>query len=300
MNTKQRLKPEHLGFLSVLAGAGCIGLAPIWVRLSELGPVSTAFHRLLLALPLLWIWQTWDIKQDKKKQILNKPMPALKWFALAGLMFALDMAFWHESIHHTTVANATLLANAAPIFVTIAARFLFNEHISKGFVGGMLLTMSGAVLLTGASLSTSKSNLYGDLIAIVAAVFYAGYMLSLKHLRQYVSTAPLMARTAIFSALALCLFTLIMGEPMIPQTAKGWWVLLALAVTGQVLGQGFIAYGFAHLPASFSAVSLLFQPLVAAMAAWILLKESMSINQMVGGIIILTGILIARKSSSSG
>jgi len=65
---KQRLKPEHLGFLSVLAGAGCIGLAPIWVRLSELGPVSTAFHRLLLALPLLWVWQSWDSKQDKKKQ----------------------------------------------------------------------------------------------------------------------------------------------------------------------------------------------------------------------------------------
>ena len=296
---KQRIKPEHLGFLSVLAGAGCIGLAPIWVRLSELGPVSTAFHRLLLALPFLWIWQSWDTKQDQKKGVPSKPMPALKWFALAGLMFALDMAFWHESIHHTTVANATLLANAAPIFVTIAARFLFNERITKGFVGGMVLTLSGAVLLTGASLSTSKAYLYGDMIAIVAAVFYAGYMLSLKHLRQYVSTAPLMARTAIFSAVALCLFTLIMGESIIPQTAKGWWVLLALAVTGQVLGQGFIAYGFAHLPASFSAVSLLFQPLVAAMAAWILLKESMSPPQILGGIVILTGILLARRASHS-
>ena len=296
---KQRLKPEHLGFLSVLAGAGCIGLAPIWVRLSELGPVSTAFHRLLLALPFLWVWQSWDTKQDQKKGAPSKPMPALKWFALAGLMFALDMAFWHESIHHTTVANATLLANAAPIFVTIAARFLFNERITKGFVGGMALTLSGAVLLTGASLSTSKANLYGDMIAIVAAVFYAGYMLSLKHLRQYVSTAPLMARTAIFSAAALCLFTLIMGESMMPQTAKGWWVLLALAVTGQVLGQGFIAYGFAHLPASFSAVSLLFQPLVAAMAAWILLKESMSPPQILGGVVILTGILLARRASHS-
>ncbi|MBT5927751.1 MAG: DMT family transporter [Verrucomicrobia bacterium] len=294
---KNSIKQERLGFLAVIAGAGCIGLAPIWVRFSELGPVSTAFHRLLLALPMLWLWQTWDTRPSKQTATSNQSKPSMKWFALTGVLFALDMAFWHESLHHTTVANATLLTNAAPIFVVIAARFLFNERITHWFIGGMFLTLLGAILLTGASFSTSKERLYGDMIAIVAAVFYGGYMLSLKHLRKSVATASLMARSGIFSAIALGVFAVIMGEPLIPKTIDGWLILFVLALTGQVLGQGLIAYGFAHLPASFSAVSLLFQPLVAAVAAWVLLHESMSLLQMLGGVVILSGIILAKKSS---
>ncbi len=290
------MKQEHLGFLAVLAGAGFIGLAPIWVRLSELGPVSTAFHRLFLALPMLWLWQSWEQKQTIERKTNRPPTKAGKWFALTGVLFALDMAFWHESLHHTTVANATLLTNAAPIFVTIAARFLFNERITKWFIAGMVLTMTGAFLLTGASLNTSKDHLYGDLIAIIAAIFYGGYMLSVKHLRRSVTTASLMARSGIFSTIALGIFALSLGETLVPGTWQGWLILLVLALTGQVLGQGLIAYGFAHLPASFSALSLLFQPLVAAVAAWILLKESMSGLQMLGGAIILGGIALAKKS----
>ena len=293
---KHRLKQEHVGFLDVFAGAGCIGLAPIWVRLSELGPVSTAFHRLLLALPMLWLWAAWDTQPNKREE-KNKPAgTSTKWFAITGFLFALDMAFWHEALHHTTVANATLLTNAAPIFVTIAARFLFNERITRWFIGGMILTMLGAVLLTGASLSISREQLYGDFMAILAAFFYGAYMLSLKHIRVTVRTAPLMARSAVYSTIALGVFALILGEQIFPSTIHGWLVLFALAMTGQVLGQGLIAYGFAHLPASISALSLLFQPLVAAIAAWAVLHESMSSMQMFGGVIILSGIFLAKRS----
>jgi drug/metabolite transporter (DMT)-like permease len=156
--------------------------------------------------------------------------------------------------------------------------------------------MLGAVLLTGASLSISKEQLYGDFIAILAAIFYGAYMLSLKHLRVTVRTAPLMARSAVYSTIALGIFALILGEKIFPSTIHGWLVLFALAMTGQVLGQGLIAYGFAHLPASISALSLLFQPLVAAIAAWAILHESMSSMQMFGGVIILSGIFLAKRS----
>lgn len=291
------LKNQRLGWMAILAGAACIGLAPIWVRYSEIGPVATAFHRLFLALPFLWVWSGIDRRQSLKHPASPRPRPAMKWMALAGVLFALDMAFWHESLHHTTVANATLLTNAAPIFVTLAARFLFQEVITKTFVIGMCVTFMGALMLTGASWSTSSERLYGDGVALIAALFYAGYMLSIKQLRRHLNTAPLMARTALFSAMVLGVMAWGMEEPLIPASAGGWGVLIALALTGQVLGQGLIAFGFAHLPASFSAVSLLLQPLVAAVAAWLLLKESMSPLQLVGGGVILAGILMARRAS---
>jgi len=74
-------------------------------------------------------------------------------------------------------------------------------------------------------------------------------------------------------------------------------VLLALAVVTQILGQGLIAYAFAHLPASLSAVSLLIQPVVAAFAAWILFGEAVGPVQFAGGAIVLAGIWLAKKGS---
>jgi drug/metabolite transporter (DMT)-like permease len=106
-----------------------------------------------------------------------------------------------------------------------------------------------------------------------------------------------LARTAPFSALVLGLIAWFLDEPMVPESTHGWGILIALAFTGQVLGQGLIAYGFKHLTASLSSVSLLLQPLVAAIAAWILLKESMVTSQLLGGVIILAGIFLARRSS---
>ena len=85
---------------------------------------------------------------------------------------------------------------------------------------------------------------------------------------------------------------------MNPASWTGWVTLCSLAFIGQVLGQGLIAYGFKHLPASLSALSLLLQPLVASLAAWMILKETMSPIQIVGGIIVLYGISLARKTES--
>ena len=86
-------------------------------------------------------------------------------------------------------------------------------------------------------------------------------------------------------------------QPFGPQGSQGWLVLVALAVVTQILGQGLIAYAFAHLPASLSSVSLLIQPVVAALAAWVLFGEAVGPMQFLGGAVVLAGIWIAKKAS---
>jgi drug/metabolite transporter (DMT)-like permease len=88
-------------------------------------------------------------------------------------------------------------------------------------------------------------------------------------------------------------------ERLLPGSAQGWLVLLGLAFTAQILGQGLITYGFAHLPAGYSSLTLLLQPLVAAASAWMLLSERLSASQAVGGCILLTGIFLARQTPTS-
>jgi drug/metabolite transporter (DMT)-like permease len=84
---------------------------------------------------------------------------------------------------------------------------------------------------------------------------------------------------------------------MLPASALGWTFLAGLALVSHAGGQGLIAYALAHLPAAFSSVGLLFQPVMAALFAWWLLSESLVPLQVAGGLVVLAGIYLARRGS---
>ena len=280
----------------LLFGALCIAFAPIFVRLSELGPSATAFYRLLFALPVVWSWMALDWKTDSGSR-----RPATwkdyRLLALAGFFFAGDLAVWHWSIRLTSVANATLLANFAPIFVTLGAYFIFGERYSRTFLIGMVCAICGVVILLGDSVNISHKHLLGDVCGMVTAVFYGGYILTVGRLRTSFSTATIMAWSGLTTCLVLIPVTALSGESFIAATFNGWLVLVGLALVSQVGGQSMIAYALAHLSAAFGSVALLLQPVLAAVFAWILFKEGLSLLQMCGGIIVLTGVYFARRGS---
>jgi drug/metabolite transporter (DMT)-like permease len=142
------------------------------------------------------------------------------------------------------------------------------------------------------------TRLLGDALGAFSAMFYAGYMLAIKLARDAnVSTARLMAWSTTITAIALLPVMLLAPQPFLPASAGGWLVLLGLALVTQIFGQGLIAYAFAHLPASLSSVSLLIQPVMAALFAWMLFGEAIGPAQFVGGAIVLAGIWLARKGS---
>ena len=288
--------PTRLAFPALLLGATAIGLAPIFVRLSETGPVATAFYRMFLSLPVLGVW--WWTERHRCGSLPTANNRWIRsWLVAAGLFFAADLAVWHWSIRITTVANATLLANLAPLFVTLASWAIFGQRFRAGFLIGMAIALAGAFVLMSASLGFGQTRLVGDLLGMLTAVFYAGYIVSVARLRAGVSTATVMFGSAAVSAAALLPLALLSGENLLPVSVNGWFVLLALAVVSHVGGQGLIAWALAHLSAAFGSVSLLWQPVAAALFAWLLLHESLGAWQVAGGIIVLAGIYLARRAS---
>ncbi|TVR79157.1 MAG: DMT family transporter [Rhodospirillales bacterium] len=278
-------------------GAIGIGFAPIFVRLSELGPITTAFYRLFLALPALWLWLA--LAERGRPTTAPRPRRTGDWLGLlaAGLFFAGDLSFWHWSIRLTSVANATLLANFAPVFVALAGFLLFAERFSRTFMVGMAMALIGACVLMGESVTIGASAVLGDVLGLTAAVFYAGYIVAVARLRARFSTPTIMAWSSLITCAALFPTALVSGEDLVPVTLYGWGVLVGLALVSQVGGQSLIAFALAHLPAAFSAVSLLLQPAVAALLAWILLDEALGPVQGAGALMILAGILVARRGS---
>jgi len=278
---------------ALFLGAAGISFAPIFVRLSETGPTATAFWRIALSLPILAVLMM--RRPDAERRVSR--LSGRPWAGLiaTGLFFAADLGVWHWSIHFTTVANATLFANFAPIFVTLAAFFLFGERFSKFFYGGLAGATLGAATLIGASLSMSPRTLFGDMLGLATAVFYAGYLMTVSRLRARVSTLALMFWSGLVSSLALLLAALATGEAMIPVSARGWAVLVALALISQVLGQTLIAYALVHLSAAFGSVNLMLQPVLSIVLAWGLLSESLGPRQILGALIVLTGLFLAHR-----
>ncbi|HEX6156352.1 MAG TPA: DMT family transporter [Burkholderiales bacterium] len=278
---------------ALLLGATCIALSPIFVRLSEAGPTATAFWRVALAVPALWV--LYLLKARARTQRYSGKWPLL---LAAGFAFAGDLAFWHTSIKLTSVANSTLLANLASIFVTLAAWMFLKHKPTRLFLAGLAAALIGVGLLVHTSLTFSSTGLLGDALGVVTAMFYAGYILAVKGLRDRgETTLHLMAVTSTITALFLLPVALASGEPMLPSSAFGWWMLIGLALISHAAGQGLIAYALAHLPAAFSSVSLLFQPVMAALFAWLLLSEGLVPLQIAGGIVVLFGIYLARRGS---
>ncbi len=286
---------RSLAFLALLAGAVAIGFAPIFVRLSDTSPTASAFWRVALAAPVLWAWL---LTSQRGSVTADAPSSrhTLRILILTGVMFACDLGVWHLSVAWTSVANSTLEANFAPIFVTLGAWLLWKQRPTALFVIALAITLAGAMLLIGPNYNAGGTAFIGDALGLLAAVFYAGYMLSLKAATGRTSILRIMAISTTVSAIALLPYALLTAEHFWPQGTTGWLVLAALALLPHVAGQSLIAWGFTHLPAALSSVSLLLQVVVATLCAWLLLGEAMQPVQMAGGAIVLAGIYLARRT----
>ncbi|CAN0589168.1 unnamed protein product, partial [Laminaria digitata] len=196
-----------------------------------------------------------------------------------------------------TVANATLLANVAPVFVVLGGWILFRTRVTGTYLIGLAAAMTGVFILSRASLSLSEDHFIGDLLGVLTAVFYAAYQMSVERLRKRFSTLTIMKYAIPASALVMLPIALASGEELMPVTLAGWGFLIALAAGPQVFGQGLIAWALAHLPVAFASVSLLVQPVTAALVAWALFGEHIGLQQGIGGVIVLAGIMLARRGS---
>lgn len=285
-----------LAMPALVLGAFAIGASPIFVRWSEIGPIATAFHRMLWALPLLWLWMRWERHSGHRPRLRPGDARAL---ALAGLFFVGDLIFWHWSIGHTTVANATLFANFAPIIVALGAWLLFGQRITPGFLAGMCVALAGAGILLAASSGIGGGQVLGDAFGLVTACFFGAYMLAIAGLRARLPTAFIMFWSSLVTCLGLLVASLIAGEALWPASWAGLCVLIGLAAISQAAGQGLLAFALGHLPAGLSSLVVLLEPVAAALLGWLLLGEMLGPWEGLGAMVILAGIVLARRGAAT-
>jgi drug/metabolite transporter (DMT)-like permease len=288
-----------LPFAALVAGALAMGISPIFVRAADVGPFASAFWRVAGALPLLLIWAIAEAR--KAGEPASAAFRIDRAIVAAGLLFSADLFFWHLAILNTSVANATLLATMAPVWVVLGSGIFIGEAVGRSTVYGLGLCVAGAAALVGASAHFAPGHLLGDLYGIATSVFFGAYFLAVRSARRRSGSARITFLSSLITAVILFAVASALEDRILPQTLGGALALAGLALVSHSGGQGFLTYALGHLPAAFSSLVIFLEAIAAALFAWGLIGEPVSAFQAAGGALILTGIYIARpRRASSG
>ena len=294
MNIFFKNPPIWLIAATLILGAACLGVSPLLVRISEVGPVSSAFWRSFLALPfIIMLIRSFNIKIDFKTNNFN-----FFYLALPGIFLGIDHAAWHHGIMLTTIANSTLFASMAPVFVVIYSYLLFSIIVSKKFLLGLIASIIGAILLMYSSLELSIKNIYGDFWSLMAGAFYAAYLMSTGILRdKNLNLYIIFFFGTLFSALTLLVIVIFSNEIFLPTSFNGWFCIISLAFISQFVGIGLITWALGKVKTGLASLTLMSEPVTASFLAWFVLGEYLSNVQFIGGIVILFGIIYAQSST---
>ena len=277
-------------WLALVIGIVCIGFSAIFVKLAGVpGPVS-AFYRVLIAATVLlplWLGQGGRLP----------PRADTGLIVVAGLFFAIDIAMWNTSILLTSAATATLLANNSPIWVGLAGYVLFHERLSRIYWLGLAVALAGMMGLVGGDAYRQLHLSTGNLLAVGASVFYAGFILATHRARARVGLLTVMTISTVTSTLALLVINLALGTVLKGYPPRAWLALAGMGLISQLGGWWGINYALGHLRAAPVSVCLLAQVIVTALAAMPILGEFMKVNQIAGGVLVLAGIYLVTRGT---
>jgi len=273
-----------LAIAAMLAGNVVLALGPWMVRLAAIGPAASAFWRLAIALPFLFL----------AARAMQQPLPRgrrpLLVLLLAGLFFAADLISWHSGILLTKLANATMFGNAASFFFVAYGFIVTRQLPGRGQWVAMGLAAGGVGLLLGRSADVSARYLTGDLLCLLGGLFYTGYLIAIDRARGQVQSWPALAIATAGGVGPLLLFALATG-PVMPEH---WTPLVLLAVGSQLIGQGLMVYAIGHLSPVIVGIGLLTQPAIAATIGWLAYDERLDAIDLTGMIAIGFAVVLAR------
>lgn len=274
-------------------GVLCIGTSAIFVKLASTPGSVSAFYRVFFAGMALF-----PFRLARKKQGIPSGK-VLRLIALGGLVYAANLAVWNTAILLTSAAAATLLSNNSPLWVGLGAMLIFREKLSLKYWLGLLIALGGMAIIVGGNAFQEFQFNLGDLLAIVASILYAAFMLITQKARKQTDTLTLNTLTMFTSTIVLLPVVLAFGHPLSGFKAHTWMALLGLGLLPQFSGWLVINYAMGYLPAARISVILLGQPVVTAILGIILLGETLSPATTTGGIMVLIGIYLVNQRAKT-
>lgn len=279
---------EKYPLVMLMIGIFGIAMSSIFVKFSQAPAAVTAAYRMLWTVVLMTPVVLGKGSVRREFQQLEKKTLLLS--LVSGLFLAAHFVLWFESLNHTSVASSTTIVCTEVIWVALGFCLFLKGRLSGRAILAIGVTIGGSVLIAWSDSGTGGNHLYGDLLALAAAMVEAVYTLIGTVVRKKTSTA--VYTYVVYGACALCLLLtcMVQGLDLFAYGISAPVVGLLLAVFSTILGHSIFSWCLKYFSASFVSASKLCEPVVAAIAALFLFSEIPAPVQIGGSLLILGGV----------
>ena len=279
---------------SVLAiGVISVSFAAVFIRLADAPSLVIAAYRLCLAALILAPFAV----KFSGRELRKIPGRNLAMMLLAGGFLALHFGLWVTSLSYTSVATSVVLVTATPIFTAVASYLLFKEKLTVKIVLGITVSIGGSVVIGYGNWSIGTNQLLGAGLALAGALAIAGYLLTGRRLRRTTGLLSYTFVTYSSAAVLLLITALASGYSLSGYSGNTYLMLVLLALIPQILGHSSLNWSLKFMPATMVTIAVLGEPIIATTLAFLILNESPTLTEIIGGILILGGIFIAFKGN---
>lgn len=298
--------PKAIAPVILVIALIALSCSPIFTKLSEIeiSPNATIFNRLWIATVIISFYLNINTSKTSNNTPQEVNISSYKYkqkglLILASFAATASALCWAWSFTQTSVASSTVLRGLTPLFISTMAWLVFKQGCDRQFLLGMILAMLGGTIIGWDDLQLGREYLIGDGIALVSAALHGVNLLVAGHLRQELNTTTILRWRCGIGALIILPYICLTEEHLFPYSLSGWLIIVALAVICQLLGQGLLVYSLKQFSSSFVAIFMLLKPLVTALLAWVIFAENLSLYNGIALVLVLTGIYLAKSSSSA-
>lgn len=272
----------------VVIGVMGISLSSIFVKYAQAPSAVTAAWRLLWTVLLL---TPAALRPSIRKEFctIGKKMALLS--ALSGVFLAVHFVLWFESLKHTSVASSTTIVCTEVIWVALGFCLFLKGKLAAKAILSIAVALGGSAMIA-CSDSLAGGGIYGDVLALLAAVAVAGYTLLGAMIREKVSTTVYTYVVYTACAAVLVATCIVQGAGLFAYGFSAPVVGLLLALFSTILGHSIFSWCLKYFSPAFVSASKLCEPVVAALLAAVLFGEIPGLWQLIGGALVLTGVLL--------
>ena len=289
---------EKHPMIMIVVGVIGISLSSIFVKYSAAPSAVTAAWRLIWT--VLLMTPVVLGKREVRRELGETDRKTALLSVLSGLFLAIHFALWYASLRHTTVASSTTIVCTEVIWVSLGFCMFLKGKLTKKAVAAIGVTFAGSVLIALADSASGDAHLYGDVLALLAAVAVAVYMLIGRVVRTEASTTVYTYLVYTACGAVLMILCMVQGYGLFSFGFSAVIVGLLLAVFSTILGHSIFSWCLKFFSPSFVSASKLCEPVVAAILAGFLFGEVPTALQLLGGGLILGGVFYYSRLERSG
>lgn len=221
--------------------------------------------------------------------------------ALAGVLFGLNICVFFISLETVSIATALIISALAPVVALPVSVVFFGERLTTVKIVCAVASVGGVIVAVLAAPSTggdSNSTAVGYVWALLALVFWVGYLLVSKGVRANVETVRFMFVVSLIGALTVSTLVVIGGKHLGEVHGAGWAWVAMLALGPGIAGHGLVAWAQPRVDASVTSVLIQAEPVLASIWAWLILSQRVSMMQAVAGAGVIAALCVLAYSES--